>query len=239
MRVGVVLPSSNREWLADRQAAYAKWARPGTEIVASALHERVPDGADPSDSFVLPEILQRMIEAEQDGMDAVIVDCMEDPGVEEGRRLVGIPVIGPGHAALNLSVMLGFRFSILYPLKQVRLIEKLVQHHGLSSMLASVRYLTCGLQGLRADAETALGHLLEAALAAVRDDGAHVIVPACTLTSELTGELGIRLRKRGYPVPVVDGPGAAVKLAEDLVDMDLVPSRVTYPAALGISHRIE
>ena len=239
MKIGVVLPSSNRDWLVDRRAAYGKWARPGTEFVVSALHERVPQNADPSDSFVLPEILQQMLEAEQSGMDAVIVDCMEDPGVEEGRRLVDIPVIGPGHAALNLAVTLGYRFSILYPLEQVRLVEKLVQQHGLSSRLASVRYLACGLQGMRADTETTLGYLFDAAFAAVREDGAHVIVPACTLTSGLAVELGIRLRQRGYPVPVVDGSGAAVKLAEDLVDLKLAPSRITYPASLGISHRIE
>jgi allantoin racemase len=78
--------------------------------------------------------------------------------------------------------------------------------------------------------------MLDAALAAVRQDGAHAIVPACTLTSALTGELQRQLHEQQCPVPVVDGPGAAVTFAQTLVDLGLQPSRVTYPPPLGIAH---
>ncbi|MCY3750435.1 MAG: aspartate/glutamate racemase family protein [Gammaproteobacteria bacterium] len=238
MKIGVVLPTSDPELLAGRQALYAGWARPGTEISVRLLDKRVPAEADPSDSFVLPEILHQIVEAEQDTADAVIVDCMEDPGVEEGRRLVNIPVIGPGHAAMNLASVLGYKFSILYPLQQTILIERLVVHHQLSSMLASIRYLSCGLEGIRSSDSTTLKVLEETAITAIIEDGAHVIIPACTLTSHLVQQLQERLHEKDYPVPVVDGPSAAVKLAQALVDLDLSPSRVTYPGPLGISRRI-
>ena len=238
MKIGVVLPTSDPDLLAGRQALYAGWGRPGTEISVRLLDKRVPAEADPSDSFVLPEILHQIVETEQDKADAVIVDCMEDPGVEEGRRLVNIPVIGPGHAAMNLASVLGYRFSILYPLPQTILIERLVAHHQLSSMLASIRYLSCGLEGIRSSDSTTLKVLEQTAITAIIEDGAHVIIPACTLTSHLVPQLQERLRKKDYPVPVVDGPSTAVKLAEALVDLDLSPSRVTYPGPLGISRRI-
>ena len=238
MKIGVVLPTSNSDLLADRQALYARWARPDTEISARLLDKRVPPEADPSDSFMLPEILQQIVEAEQDMADAVIIDCMEDPGVEEGRRLVTIPVIGPGHAAMTLAVALGYKFSILYPLQQTTLIERLVAHHRLSSMLASIRYLTGGLEGIRSGDSTTLKILEQTALSAIIEDGAHVIIPACTLTSHLAPQLQERLREKGHPVPVVDGPSTAVKLAEGLVDLGLSPSRVSYPEPLGISQRI-
>lgn len=238
MKIDVVLPTSNPELVADRQALYAGWARPGTEINARLLDKRVPPEADPSDSFVLPEILQQIIEAEQDMADAVIIDCMEDPGVEEGRRLVDIPVIGPGHAAMSVAVTLGYKFSILYPLQQTTLIERLVIHHQLRSRLASIRHLSCGLEGILSSDSTTLNVLEQTALAAITGDGAHVIIPACTLTSHLAQQLQERLHENGYPVPVVDGPSTAVKLAEGLVDLGLSPSRVTYPEPLGISQRI-
>ena len=237
MKIGVVLPTSNPDLLAGRQALYARWARQGTEISARLLDKRVPVEADPSDGFVLPEILQQITEAEQDMADAVIIDCMEDPGVEEGRRLVNIPVIGPGHAAMTLAAALGYRFSILYPLQQMALIERLVAHHHIS-MLASIRYLSCGLEGILSSDSTTLTVLEQTALAAIIEDGAHVIIPACTLTSHLAQQLQERLREKGYPVPVVDGPSTAVKLAETLVDLGLSQSRVTYPEPLGISRRI-
>lgn len=238
MKIGVVLPTSDPDLLAGRQALYAGWARPGTEISVRLLDKRVPADADPSDSFVLPEILHQIVEAEQDTADAVIVDCMEDPGVEEGRRLVNIPVIGPGHAAMNLASVLGYKFSILYPLPQTILIERLVAHHHIS-MLASIRYLSCGLEGIQSSDSTTLKVLEETAIRAIIEDGAHVIIPACTLTSHLVQQLQERLHEKDYPVPVVDGPSTAVKLAEALVDLDLSPSRVTYPEPLGISRRIE
>ena len=237
MKIGVVLPTSNPDLLAGRQALYARWARHGTDISARLLDKRVPVEADPSDGFVLPEILQQITEAEQDKADAVIIDCMEDPGVEEGRRLVNIPVIGPGHAAMTLAAALGYKFSILYPLQQTTLIERMVAHHHIS-MLASIRYLSCGLEGILSSDSTTLTVLEQTALAAIIEDGAHVIIPACTLTSHLAQQLQERLRVKGYPVPVVDGPSTAVKLAEALVDLGLSQSRVTYPEPLGISRRI-
>jgi allantoin racemase len=238
VKIGIVVPSSNVALLSERRSAYARHAGPHAEIFARALHERVPPEADPSDDFLTPEILEQVMLAERSGMNAVIVDCMEDPGVEEARRLVHIPVVGPGHAAMSLAALLSYRFSILYPLTQVRLIERLVLRHGFAPMLASIRHLSCGLDGIRRDETASLACMLDAALTAIRQDGAHAIVPACTLTSTLTQELMRRLHEQQCPVPVVEGPGAAVKLAQTLVDLGVEPSRVTYPRTLGIAHAL-
>jgi len=238
MKINVVLPTSNPENLDERQSCYAGLARSETIISVSILDERVPLNADPSDDFILPEILDKIIESENNGMDAVIVDCMEDPGVEEGRRLVDIPVVGPGHAAMNMAVILGHRFSILYPMEQLVFIRQLVHKYQLSSMLASIKYLPCGLEGIITDTKSTMESLQQTAIAAIEEDGASVIVPVCTLTSPLIQPLQTFLHEKGYPVPVIDGAAAAVKLAENLVDMDLTHSRVTYPLPLGVSERI-
>ena len=238
MKINIVLPTSNPENLAARQSVYAGLARSETIISASILDERVPLEADPSDSFILPEILDKIIESENNGMDAVIVDCMEDPGVEEGRRLVNIPVVGPGHAAMNMAVTLGHKFSILYPMEQLVFIRQLVEKYQLSSMLASIKYLPCGLEGIITDTKSTMESLQQTAIAAIEEDGASVIVPVCALLSPLIQPLQNFLHEKGYPVPVIDGAAAAVKLAENLMDMDLTHSRVTYPLPLGVSERI-
>jgi allantoin racemase len=41
-------------------------------------------------------MIEAIRQAEQDGVDAVIVDCTSDVGVKETRQRVRIPVIGPG-----------------------------------------------------------------------------------------------------------------------------------------------
>ncbi len=238
MKICVVLPTSNTEDITHRQNAYQRLAQADTEISVRTLDKRAPPEADPSDSFILPEILRQVVAANDTGMDAVIIDCMEDPGVEEARRLVDIPVIGPGQEAMRLAAILGCRFSILYPLRQTVLIERLVKQRQLTSMLASIRHIPGGMDGIHSSPETTLERLVVTAIAAIREDGAHVIVPACTLLSDITEKLQEQLHELGFMAPVVDGPSAAIKLAESLSDLGLSPSRISYPPALGISRPI-
>ena len=238
MKINVILPTANPETLTQRQSVYAGLARSETIISVSILDERVPLNADPSDSFILPEILEKIVESENNGMDAIIVDCMEDPGVEEGRRLVKIPVIGPGHAAMNMAVVLGHKFSILYPMEQLVFIHQLIHKYQLSSMLASIKFLPCGLEGIITDSKSSMESLQQTAIEAIVEDGAATIVPVCSLTSVLIQPVQKFLHEKGHIVPVIDGAAAAVKLAENLVDMGLSHSRVTYPLPLGISERI-
>ena len=43
--------------------------------------------------------------AEAEGMDAVIIDCMADPGLDPARELASIPIIGPAQAAMHLAAL--------------------------------------------------------------------------------------------------------------------------------------
>lgn len=100
MQIRFVIPVSWPEALSVAKKEYPGFARPDTEISSVILDERVvPRDAHPSEGFVTPEILGKIKEAEQDGIDAVVIDCMADPGMEAGRNLVSIPVIGPGDCA--------------------------------------------------------------------------------------------------------------------------------------------
>lgn len=82
---------------AEVEADLARLARPGVELSYRCT------GAGPSGirstADVLaagPFVVQAVVAAEQDGFDAVIVDCTDDPGVADARAVVGIPVVGAG-----------------------------------------------------------------------------------------------------------------------------------------------
>ena len=62
MKINVILPSSNPENTDERESVYAGLARSETIISVSVLDERVPLNADPSDAFILPEILEKIVE---------------------------------------------------------------------------------------------------------------------------------------------------------------------------------
>lgn len=235
MRVQIVTPTPQSEEIYKVVEEYRKMARPGTIISAVALDESVPPDADPTDPYVLPAILQRIQESERDGADAVIINCMEDPGLDAGRQLVDIPVIGPAQAAFHTAAMLGYKFSVLFPLDNPFYVQKLVEHYGLIHKLASVRILKASLELLATDRPASIESLVQSSLEAITEDGAHVIVPACTYTTGMAAEVQRRLEALGHRVPVIDPGLLAVRTAEAWVDLGVAASKRTYPRPLGIT----
>ncbi len=72
-------------------------AAPGLEL----SHVQIEGGAlmvrsEEDERRAAPGVLRRVLEAAQDGVDAVVIDCTGDVGLAEARALVPIPVIGPG-----------------------------------------------------------------------------------------------------------------------------------------------
>ena len=90
-----------------------------------------------------------------------------------------------------------------------------------------MRYLNLGVAGLGQDFETVLGLIVEEAVKAVEEDGAHVIVFGCTGMRRYAERLAEEMEK--YGVPVVEPITAAVNVAEILVRLRLRQSKVSYP----------
>lgn len=65
------------------------------------------------EAFAVPETVTRIMEAEADGADAVVVDCAADPGVRPGREAVRIPVVGALQSSVHVAAQLAHRFSIV------------------------------------------------------------------------------------------------------------------------------
>jgi allantoin racemase len=149
--------------------------------------------------------------------DAVIIACFSDPGLEQARRLVPIPVVGIEESSLHLACQLGDRFTILTS-RSARVPAKIahVARLGLSSRLASVRPLEMGVLEMDANPDRARARIVEAGAAAVRDDGAGVIVLGCAGLAGLAREAGLTLG-----VPVIDPSPVALATAEMLVRLVL------------------
>ena len=48
------------------------------------------------EAMLVPDLVTKAVEAEREGVDGLVVDCMADPGVDVLREGVSIPVVGPG-----------------------------------------------------------------------------------------------------------------------------------------------
>jgi len=153
--------------------------------------------------------------------DAVIIACFSDPGLEQARQLVSIPVVGIEESSLHLGCQLGRRFTILTS-RASRVPAKIehVARLGLSSRLASVRPLEMGVLEMDAEPDRARARILEVGDAAVREDGAEVVVLGCAGLAGHAREAGLTLG-----VPVIDPSPVALATAEMLVRLRLTHGR--------------
>ena len=63
----------------------------------------------------IPFFVMAAQQAEADGCDAVMIHCVYDPGYEEIRRTVGIPVVGFGQSVLHVAMQIAPRFGLMTP----------------------------------------------------------------------------------------------------------------------------
>lgn len=74
-----------------------------------------PEGIhdDETERMAVPKIVKLAQEFEDDGADAVFISCAADPGVEECRKTLKIPVIGAGSACAAVALAMGTKIGVV------------------------------------------------------------------------------------------------------------------------------
>lgn len=183
------------------------------------------------EALAVPDTVRLIVEAEQQGADAAVINCMGDPGLKPAREKVRIPVLGPAESSMHLASVLAHKFSIVTVLDRIiPIAEDLAAIYGVREKMASVRSVEIPVLDLEKDREQMVRRLAEESAKAIEEDGAHIIIFGCTGMTGFAEAVESRLREMGYAdVPVMDPLVAAVKLAEALVDLNLSHSKQTYP----------
>lgn len=149
-----------------------------------------------------PGVVEAALLAEAEGEDAVVIDCMLDPGLDAAREAVNIPVIGCGETALLAAARTG-PFSVVTVLeRQSRAFRDLASRYAVAEKLRSVRGIGVSVLDLECETEKALEATIRHSRAAVDEDGVRAIVFGCT------GMLG-------FGEPVADALGTRVEQVID------------------------
>lgn len=229
IHVRIVSPITTRGFRSDE--AVSSLSAPGLTVSASQISKG--PGSIESEyeaAMSVPDTVARIVEAERQGIDAVVIDCMGDPGLRAAREAVTIPVLGPCQTGMHIAGMLGHRFSIVTVMRRLRAsFENQAAVAGLSTRLASVRSVDIPVLDLEKDMSVTNAALIDEAQKAVELDGAEAIIFGCTGLMGCAAAVREGLLDRGVDVPVVDPIPTAVNIAAALVRSKLSHSALTFP----------
>jgi allantoin racemase len=182
-------------------------------------------------AFAMPGTVAAAVEAERDGVHAVVIDCMCDPALAAAREALSIPVLGAAQCAYHVAAILADRFSVLVvDEREIPMFENNARVYGVDSKLGSVRSIDIPVLDLAGQFEAVISALCEESLRAIERDRARAIVLGCTGMKRCPETLGQMLQERGCGnIPIVEPVRTAVQFAGALVELGLTQSKRTYP----------
>jgi Asp/Glu/hydantoin racemase len=139
-------------------------------------------------SYGVGGVLNKMMQADEQGYDAIAIGCFLDPAMQEARELVKIPVLGLGECSMLIACMYGYKFSgIAFHKKQSQYYDRKAFEYGLSS-----RHIPFGDLGIDFNevqkAFTNPGEMTDNFLKESRRlaaEGAEVILAACATVNAI------------------------------------------------------
>lgn len=199
-------------------ASAASVASPGT-VVEAVNPARGPVSIETEDDErrCVPELLAEIAAAQarpvEERPDAYVVACFGDPGLDEARALVDVPVLGIAQAAMHAAALAAGSFSVVTSMSStVPRGWELAKTHTPNACLG---VYACDIPVVRIDSDpTTIEPIGDLCADALIRDGSAAIVLGCAAMARFA----VPLRQR-LGVPVVDGVVAATLLAESLIKL--------------------
>lgn len=220
MRIVVTNCNTTQEMTEEIVRGARAAAGPGT-TVTGLTPDWGPESAEGwLDSYLSAAAVLDLLRTYEVPYDAVVMAGFGEHGREGARELVDVPVVDITEAAAHFACLLGRRYGVVTTLERsCGQIEDSLETAGVGRNCAAVVGTGLGVLDLGDDRRTEEAFV--AAAERAREAGAEVLVLGCAGMTGLQRTVGQKLG-----LPVVDGVGAAVKLAESLVTLGLTTSRV-------------
>ncbi len=231
MKIRVINPNTTLAMTAKIAAAANAVAAPGTLIDAVQPSFGAPSiESHHDDVWAAAGVCEQVRAGENEACDAYVIACFGDPGLHAARELARGPVIGIAEAAFHAATLLATGFSVVTTLVRTCVIaEHLVHQYGFERRCRGIHGTDIAVLELDQPGSNAYSRILDCARNALAHDRSGAIVLGCAGMADLCGRLHAELG-----VPVIDGVGAAVKLAEALVGLKLGTSKLgDYAAPLA------
>lgn len=191
------------------------------------------------DALVTPATIKAAMEAEDDDIDGIIINCMCDPGVHAVREAVSIPVSGTAEIAMHTAAMLGHAFGFIDVLETSRtMVMDQIARYGLRDRFGAFRAIDMPVLEIEKRKDETINLLAEEAVKLVRDDHADVLILGCgalfgcdeKMKTEIYNLLNINpLDVKVCPIPIIDPLPLAINTMTAWVRSGLCHSKYAYP----------
>ena len=221
MKILVVNPNTTASMTAKIAAAARAVARPDTEIIATNSQ----DGPASIQGFLdvakcVPGLLDEV--SRHTDVDAIVLACFDDTGLDAVRTLVSVPVLGIGEAAYHAASMIANKFSVITTLsRSVPGLENNLLRYGLAQKCVRVRATDIPVLKLEEGDPATLFKIRSEIREAIDLDKAEAIVLGCAGMADLMARLSDE-----FGLPVIDGVAAGVTFAEALANNRLRTSKI-------------
>lgn len=230
IKIKNVIPVTSDVMTPEMVKYICKYLEPDTVVESEKLTVGPPSVENEYDEALAgPGVVELCIKAEQEGFDAVFVNCFSEPGVKAARECVKIPVFGGFEPAAHLALGLADKISIITVVPNVvPLMEGNLAKAHLEGRFVSIRNINIPVKDLE-DHEKVCKAILAESVRAIETDGAQAIVLGCTGFVDVAERVRDDLKQlHQYDVPVLEAGQSAVMVCELCAKMGLYPSRLTY-----------
>lgn len=202
-------------------------AQPGTTVeVHGVVPGTFPAGVPPVvalrsrwvEHLLATQLIKNAVTAEAEGFDAVSVSCFFDPGLEEARELVSIPIVSACETSLTVAMGMGHS-AIITALDshQAAALHRVVKRHGLTDRVKAIVHLSPAVTDLEIEAGIPVDELVrrhEQAISALDISGPTALIPGEGVLNATLSSAGIQSIAG---LPVIDSFASVVAHAEMLV----------------------
>lgn len=167
------------------------------------------------------QVVENVMRAQREGYDAVAISCFIDPGLEEARSVVDIPVVSSLETALLVSSAIGRAFGLLtIDEPMARTLRELVDRYGFTNRVAAVEAMDPPITEFELD--RAFGGSPEFVERFARQ-ARRMIAEGCDVIIPAEGVVNTVLVRNGFHAldgtPVLDSYGSLLAFAEMLVQL--------------------
>ena len=215
-------PDEHREYMSRLGRFLDAAAAPGTTIDLKGMVPSAKHVHGLTEFRCAQQLIRNAIQAEREGYDAVVIGHFQEPGLNEAKATVDIPVIGLGESSMLYACQLGRKIGLVtiddvfIPWHEDQAIR-----YGLEKRVVGVRAINTNLDEFMRAFATEEGYRIvidrfREQVAPLVKGGIDVVIPAGGLPMLLLS------REKGFTVggaPVVNGIPIAVKMAEVAVQL--------------------